>query len=154
MKGWIEVLVISAMPISELRGGIPLGIAIGLTPIQAYVLGVIGSFIPVPFLLLFLDRMSKILERWELTGKFYSKVVARTERRKEIVEKLGYVGLTLFVAIPFPMTGVWTGCLLATLLRLNTPKSAFSILIGTAIAGVIVTVTALAGINLAGIALS
>ena len=146
MKGWAEVLIVSMMPISELRGGIPFGLVIGLSPIQAYVLGVIGSFIPATFLLLFLDRLGRIIE-W-LTKKLYSKIVERTERRRDIVEKWGYAG-TLFVAVPLPMTGVWTGSFLATLLWLNPLKSAFGIFLGTAIAGVIVITTTLAGVNLA-----
>ena len=149
MQNWIEVLLVSMMPISELRGGIPLGLMLGLSPIEAYIAGVVGSFIPVPFLLLFLDKISKIAERWWLTEKLYSKIVERTERRKDIIEKYGYIGLILFVAVPLPMTGVWTGSLLATLMRLNLLKSAFSIFIGTAIAGIIVTTATLAGINLA-----
>jgi len=149
VQSWIEVLIVSMMPVSELRGGIPLGLILGLSPIETYLLAVAGNFIPVPFLLLLLDEVGKIAERWRLTAKLYSKIVERTGRRREIIERYGYPGLVLFVAVPLPMTGAWTGSLLAFLLRLNPAKAVFSILLGVIIAGVVVTTVSFTGISLA-----
>ncbi len=148
MQSWIEVLVVSMMPVSELRGGIPLGLMLGLNPAETYLIAVAGNFIPVPFLLWLLDKVGKIVERWGLTAKLYSKIVERTERRKTIVERYGYLGLVLFVAIPLPMTGAWTGTLLAFLLRLSPVRAAFSILSGVLIAGVVVTAVSFTGVSL------
>ena len=140
---WLEILIVSAMPFSELRGGIPLGIYLGLSPVEAYFIAVLGNILPVPFLLVFLDKIGNLAERWSLTAKIYSKVVNRVERKKEIIEKYGYLGLTLFVAVPLPVTGAWTGTLLAFLLRLNKLKSLAFISLGVAIAGVVVTLASL-----------
>jgi len=135
---WLEVLVVSAMPFSELRGGIPLAIYLGLPPVEAFLLAVLGNLLPIPFLLVFLDRIDRIVIRWEPLASIYIKVVERIERKRRIVERYGYLGLLMFVAIPLPMTGAWSGSLLAFLLRLNKTKSLIFISIGVLIAGILV----------------
>lgn len=132
------VLAISAAPISELRGGIPLAIYLGFSPLEAYLLSVTGNFLPVPFILLALDRLLKIFSRFNSIWNLYKKIELRVERKKDLINKYGYLGLTLFVAFPLPVTGAWTACLLAFLLNLDRVKSSLSILIGICIAGVIV----------------
>jgi len=126
------------MPFSELRGGIPLGIYLGLPPAEAFLLAVLGNLLPIPFLLLFLDRIEKIALSWKPLARFYVKAVERVEKRKDIIERYGYLGLLMFVAIPLPMTGAWSGTLLAFLLRLNKTKSLIFIAMGVLLAGVIV----------------
>jgi len=126
------------MPFSELRGGIPLGIYLGLPPAEAFLLAVLGNLLPIPFLLLFLDRIEKIALSWKPMARFYVKAVERVEKRKDIIERYGYLGLSMFVAIPLPMTGAWSGTLLAFLLRLNKTKSLIFIAMGVLLAGVIV----------------
>jgi len=126
------------MPFSELRGGIPLGIYLGLPPAEAFLLAVLGNLLPIPFLLLFLDRIEKIALSWKPLARFYVKAVERVEKRKDIIERYGYLGLSMFVAIPLPMTGAWSGTLLAFLLRLNKTKSLIFIAMGVLLAGVIV----------------
>ena len=140
---WLEILIVSAMPFSELRGGIPLGIYLGLSPVEAYFIAVLGNILPVPFLLVFLDKIGNLAERWSLTAKIYSKVVNRVERKKEIIEKYGYLGLTLFVAVPLPVTGAWSGTLLDFLFWLNILMSLVVIILVVAIAGVVVTLASL-----------
>lgn len=130
---WLKVLLISALPVSELRGGIPLALYLGFNPFKAYVLSVIGNIIPVPFLL----SLLKFLDRLVKNG-FYSKIVERTRSKKDIVEKYGYFGLAIFVAIPLPITGAWTGSLLAFLLGLDKFRSFLSIALGVLISGLIV----------------
>ena len=135
---WLEVLIVSAMPFSELRGGIPLAIYLGLPPAEAFLLAVLGNLLPIPFLLMFLDIIDKIVVRWKPLAEIYLKIVERIERMKEIVERYGYLGLLMFVAIPLPMTGAWSGSLLAFLLRLNKTKALVFIAVGVLIAGVLV----------------
>ena len=135
---WLEVLIVSAMPFSELRGGIPLAIYLGLPPIEAFLLAILGNLLPIPFLLMFLDIIDKIVVRWKPLAEIYLKIVERIERMKEIVERYGYLGLLMFVAIPLPMTGAWSGSLLAFLLRLNKTKALVFIAVGVLIAGVLV----------------
>ena len=143
-----KVLLVSAMPISELRGGIPLAIYLGFSPVESYFLAFIGNLIPIPFLLLFLDKLLRVACKIKVIDNLYNKIVERVEKRKRIVEKYGYFGLTLFVAIPLPVTGAWTGALLAFLLRMNTLKSVAFIALGIAVAGIAVTLTTLGVIKL------
>lgn len=143
-----KVLIVSAMPVSELRGGIPLALYLGYTPIEAYMLAFLGNFLPIPFLLVFLDKLVAVVCRINIADKFYNKIVSRVERRKRVIERYGYFGLTLFVAIPLPITGAWTGTLLAFLLRLNKVKSVLYISLGIAIAGIIVILASLGIIKL------
>lgn len=134
----LVVLFVSALPISELRGGIPLALALGLTPAKAFIISIIGNVLPVPFLLLFLEKLKNLFLRVEVVERYYKKIEARVLKKKRIVEKYGYIGLALFVAIPFPATGAWTGSLLATLLDLEFKKSLIFISLGVIMAGCIV----------------
>ncbi len=139
----LSILIVSAMPFSELRGAIPLALYFGLSPAEAYLLSVVGNLLPVPFLLVFLDYLVRIATKVDMLAKVYRKVVGRVERKKEIVERYGYLGLTIFVAIPLPVTGAWTGTLLAFLLQLNRFKAFLFISAGVCIAGVVVLLAAL-----------
>jgi len=140
---WLHVLLVSAMPFSELRGGIPLGIYYGFDPVKAFLIAVIGNLIPIPFLLLFLERLRNFASRWWLTAKLYKMVERRTERKRKLIDKYGYLGLTMFVAVPLPVTGAWTGSLLAFLLKLNPLKAFVFIAMGVIIAGIVVLSTTL-----------
>ncbi|MDI9642935.1 MAG: small multi-drug export protein [Archaeoglobaceae archaeon] len=135
---FITVLVVSAMPILELRAGIPLAIYLGFNPAEAYLISVLGNFLPVPFILFALEGLLGILKRFELIWTLYQKIRQRVEKNRNLVEKYGYLGLTFFVSVPLPVTGAWTACLLAFLLNLNKIKASISILAGICIAGVIV----------------
>jgi len=145
----LSVIVVSAMPISELRGAIPLALYYyGIPPIQAYIISVLGNAFPVPFLLLFLDKIGKILDGFKLTSKVYRFFVERSERKRDLIDKYGYFGLTIFVAIPLPITGAWTGSLLAFLLGMKVLKSFSFIFVGILIAGLIVTLASLGVLSL------
>ncbi len=144
----LEILIVSALPISEIRGGIPLAIYYGLDPISAYILAFIGNLIPIPFLLIFLENIIKLMGKIEILAKPYNKLLSRVEKRRKLIEKYGYFGLTLFVAIPLPITGAWTASLLATILNLRKLKSFVFISIGVAIAGFIVLISSLGVLSL------
>lgn len=144
----LEILIVSALPISEIRGGIPLAIYYGLDPISAYILAFIGNLIPIPFLLIFLENIIKLMGKIEILAKPYNKLLSRVEKRRKLIEKYGYFGLTLFVAIPLPITGAWTASLLATTLNLRKLKSFVFISIGVAIAGFIVLISSLGVLSL------
>ncbi len=139
----LKVLILAAMPISEVRGAIPLALYYGFKPLYAYIIAIIGNLLPIPFLLLFLDKIVDFATRIGLINKFYSWITSRVEKKREIVEKYGYIGLTMFVAIPFPVTGAWTGALLAFLLKLSKFKSFIAIVAGVCIAATLVTLTSL-----------
>ncbi|MBN1269498.1 MAG: small multi-drug export protein [Kiritimatiellae bacterium] len=156
------VLAISTLPIVELRGAIPAGHIMGMNPWLVYVLAVIGNMLPIPFILLLLGPVSKWCMRFRIGKVFFDWLFARTRRKAAGIEKYETLGLTIFVAIPLPVTGGWTGAAAAFLMGMKFQHAMLSILFGVMIAGVIMTVLALmgwlgalvAGVVLIGLAVS
>jgi uncharacterized membrane protein len=147
MPGMVTALLISTLPIFELRGGIP--IAINYLKIDwwlAYVVCVVGNMIPVVPILLFLGGVSRFLSRFAVWKRFFDWLFERTRRRGGVVERYRYLGLMLFVAIPLPVTGAWTGSVAAFLFGVRLAPSVLFIFLGVLIAGVIVTVLSLLGV--------
>jgi uncharacterized membrane protein len=142
----LVVLVISALPIFELRGAIPVAINLFHFPwYYALLLAIIGNMIPVPVILLFLHTIVRYLSRVSLFGRFFNWLFAHTKKRGTIIERYERIGLALFVAIPLPVTGAWTGSLAAVLFGLRFKHSILSIFIGVLIASIIVTCLSLLG---------
>ena len=142
----IVVLIISALPILELRGAIPVAINLfGFPWYYALLLAVIGNLIPVPIILLFLNSIVRFLSRVSFFDRFFRWLFAHTRRRGTIIERYERIGLALFVAIPLPVTGAWTGSLAAVLFGLKFGHAMLSIFIGVVIAGAIVTCLSLLG---------
>lgn len=138
---WSIVIIISMLPFIELRGAIPVAMGIYHMGIpEAFALSVIGNMIPVPFILIFLGNAEHFLRRYKRWGRLFTWLFERT-RRKAIknIEKYEVVGLMIFVGIPLPMTGAWTGALIAYLFGLDYKKSFLTIFLGVLMAGVIVT---------------
>jgi uncharacterized membrane protein len=136
-------LLAAALPVSEVRGAIPLAIAVyGYDPWQAYLLSVFGNLLPVIPLLLFLGPVSDWLRRFAIWDRFFTWLFART-RRKYIREheNFGLTALAIFVAIPLPMTGAWTGCAIAFLVGFRFWPAFAAISSGVLLAGAIVTAT-------------
>ena len=148
---WFAVMVIGALPISELRGAIPVAMGVyGMGPLEAYVLSVLGNLIPVVPLLLFLEPVSGYLRRYHIFDVFFTWLFSRTRRNHtENFEKYGLLALTLFVAVPLPVTGAWTGCAAAFVFGIKFKHSLPAIAAGVMIAGVIVTVLTMTGMGLA-----
>lgn len=141
---WISVILVAAMPISELRGAIPVAMMYGFDPLTAYILSVIGNLIPVVPLLLWLEAVSNRLRRYKSWDKFFDWLFKRTHRRhSEYFEKYGTIALSLFVAIPLPVTGAWTGCAAAFVFGIKFRHAFPAVLLGVLTAGVIVTFTSL-----------
>lgn len=141
----IAVVFLAAMPVSELRGAIPLAIAQGFSPQKAYILAVLGNIIPIMPLLFLLQPISNRLRRIRIFAKFFDWLFERTRRKATLVEKFEALGLILFVAIPLPVTGAWTGCVAATLFKIRFRYALISIILGVLIAGLIVLGLSLAG---------
>jgi len=140
------VVIISALPVLELRGALPVAINLfHMEWYQAFCLAVIGNLLPVPFLLLFLESLAKVVSRVALGKKLVNWVFERTRRRGAVIEKYERIGLMLFVAIPLPVTGAWTGSVAAFLFGLKFRYAFLSILFGVIIAGGIVTSLCLLG---------
>jgi len=136
----LMVMLLAMMPISELRGAIPYGILVAkLDPLLVFVISIIFNFLPVPFLLIFLHKIEEIAMRWKPTKKFIEKYFGRVRRRaSKKVEIYEEIALILFVAVPLPITGAWTGSVIAYLFDLDFKKSLLTIFLGILIAGVIV----------------
>ena len=145
LPSWLVTLLAAALPVSELRGAIPLAIGVyGYDPWQAYLLAVLGNLLPVVPLLLFLGPVSDWLRRFIFWDKFFTWLFSRT-RRKYIREHESFslTALALFVAIPLPVTGAWTGCAIAFLVGFRFWPAFAAISTGVLLAGVIVTATVL-----------
>ena len=136
----LATFFISMIPVVELRGGLPYGIALGLEYPLALMAALLGNMIPVPFIIVYIKRIFAWMRR---TMPRMDSLITRLENRangkQEIVEKYGHWGLLLFVAIPLPGTGAWTGSLVAALLNIRTAKAVPVILIGICIAAAIMT---------------
>lgn len=133
------IVLVAALPIFELRLSIPLGvIKFGLPLIEVYFLSLLGNLLPVIPLLIFFKHFFHELESVKFFGKFFKWWFGRVHRKSKIVEKWGFWGLILFVCIPLPVTGAWTGTVAATLFEMKPKKAFWAIAIGVAIAGLIV----------------
>lgn len=147
----LSTFVIAMLPVVELRGALPLGIAMGIPVPLAYLLAVVGNLIPVPFIILFIR---KIFEWMRNHSAPLRKLVERIEKRAHEKAKKFYkyqlIGLILLVAIPFPGTGAWTGALVAALLEIRLKVAIPCILLGVLIAGAVVAMTVLGVIHVSG----
>ncbi|WP_250160260.1 COG2426 family protein [Caloranaerobacter azorensis] len=138
LKDELIVILVAAGPVLELRAAIPLGIAMGFTPVQSTILSIIGNLIPVPILLKILKPLFDYLGRTKMFGKIAEWIKQRTLKKSEKVEKYRALGLFLLVAIPVPSTGAWTGCLAAALFDIEFKYSFPAITAGVVVAGLIV----------------
>jgi len=144
------VIITSALPILELRGGIPVAAWLHFPWYHALVLAVIGNMLPVPFILLFFDSATRLLGRVKLFDHLLTWLFERTRRRGSIIERYQRIGLVLLVAVPLPVTGAWTGSLAAVLFGLRFRHALVSIFAGVLIAGAIVTGLSYFGLSIYG----
>ena len=131
---------VSLIPVIELRGGIPVGTALGLNIWQSFISAVIGNMIPIPFILLFLTKIFELMRKYvPVFERFITFLERKAEKNSDLVKKYERLGLFILVAIPLPGTGAWTGALVASLLELKFKDSLLTIFYGVLAAGVIVT---------------
>jgi uncharacterized membrane protein len=136
----IITLIISMIPLIELRGSIIVAGGILKLPfIQTFAAAVIGNMLPIPFILLFIEKIFGWMKTTKLFQGVPAKLEAKAMKKSAQIEKYGYLGLCLFVAIPLPGTGAWTGSLLAVLFGLKPLKSLLFIFLGIIIAGLIMS---------------
>lgn len=133
--------LVSMVPVVELRGGIPFGVTLGLPVWAAYVAAIIGNILPVPFILVYIKQIFRWMRR---RMPRLNSLVDRLERKAHLkgrmVTKYKYLGLMLFVAIPLPGTGAWTGALAAAFLDMPLRKALPSIFAGILVAGIAISV--------------
>ena len=141
MSKEILITFFTAMvPVVELRGAIPLGVSLGLSHLGAMVISVVGNLIPVPFIILFIREIfSWIRKHIPKLNNLITKIEDRAHVKSEKVLRWSAMGLLIFVAIPLPGTGAWTGALIAALLNMRLKSAMPAISLGVLVAGVLVT---------------
>ncbi|MCX5657118.1 MAG: small multi-drug export protein [Candidatus Omnitrophica bacterium] len=139
------VIFVSTLPIFELRGAIPLGFAFHFPWYKVFLLAVLGNLIPIPFILILLEPVSGRLRRFRIWRKFFDWLFERARKKAREVERYEFWGLSIFVGIPLPMTGAWTGAIIASLIKMRFRKAFLSIALGVLMAAVVVTLLVLMG---------
>lgn len=135
----LTVFIISMIPILELRGGLIAAAVLKVPYIRALMLCMIGNIIPIPFILLFINKVFDWLKKFRITRKFVEKLEKRAMGKSENIQKYEFIGLLLFVGIPLPGTGAWTGSLVAALLRVKLKKAVPAIFLGILLASAIMS---------------
>lgn len=136
----ILVFIISMLPILELRGGILAAALLDMDPVVSYIVCVIANIIVIPIALYFLEFIFKLLRKIKFFDKIITKIENKCLSKKEQLDKYGYLGLVLFVGIPIPGTGAWTGCFLASLLGMDKKKSFLAAMLGVILASIIMMI--------------
>lgn len=136
------VFIISLLPILELRGGLIAASLLKVVPINGYIVSIIGNILPIPFILLFINKILLWMEDSKI--KLFRKIARwlknKANKNKTKIEKYGYIGLLFFVGIPLPGTGAWTGSLISQILNMDRKKSFIYILFGIIMASIIMMI--------------
>ncbi len=135
----LTVILTAMLPVIELRGAIPLGVSLGLSPMHSALLSFIGSMIPVPFILFMIRPIFDYLKKTKTFNKLIHRLTDKSFSGSVKIQKYGVVGLLFFVSIPLPGTGVWSGSLAAALLDIRFKWAFPTIFLGNFIAGVLIT---------------
>ncbi|MFA4854566.1 MAG: small multi-drug export protein [Candidatus Omnitrophota bacterium] len=133
------VIIVGALPISELRGAIPLGLSFGMPLVKAFWLAVLGNCIFVAPALFLFEPVTKALRKFSLWSRFFDWVFERTKKNSDAIQKYEALGLAIFVAIPLPMTGAWSGVIAASLFKIRFRYAFMAIIAGVICAGLIVS---------------
>lgn len=141
MKSYLIVFFVSMVPLIELRGAIPYAIGFGLPLVPSYIIAILGNMIPVPIIFLFARKVLMWGKDKPVIGKFFTFCLEKGEKGgKKLQEKAGrglFVALMLFVGIPLPGTGAWTGTLAASLLDMDFKSSVLAVMLGVVLASII-----------------
>ena len=149
MNELLHSILLSVLPISELRGGIPYALANDVDLTEAYIACVVANMLVIPVVFVFLDTLHHQFYRLRLYRWVFDKWVIRTRDKAERnVGKWGYWGVMLFVAIPLPITGAYTGTLAAWLLKLNKMRAFWYLALGVVISGIIVSIATVTSIEI------
>ena len=135
----LTIFVISLLPILELRGGMIAARLLGVSFLKAFAICYVGNMLPIPFILLFIKKNFELLRKYPFFEKIITRLEAKTEKNKDKVLRYKSWGLLIFVAIPLPGTGGWTGALMAALLDIDFKRALPIISLGVFIAGLIMS---------------
>ena len=134
------VFIISLMPILELRGGLIAAALLNINIVRAFIICFIGNIIPIPLILWLITPIFNYLKKTKLFNGLVNKLEKKAMSKKDQIERLQYIGLLLFVGIPLPGTGAWTGCLIAALLNMDKKKAMLYAILGVIMAGIIMMI--------------
>ena len=134
------VFIISMLPILELRGGLIAASLLNMNPVTSFIVCFLGNILPIPFILWFITPLFNKMKKTKLFSGLVDKLENKAMSKKEQIEKYEFWGLLLFVGIPLPGTGAWTGCLIAALLDMNKKKSFLAASLGVLLAGIIMMI--------------
>lgn len=138
----VTVFIISMIPILELRGGIIAASVLSVPYLRALVICIIGNIVPIPFILLFINKIFQWLKSFRLTRGLVEKMEYRAMGKSDKIQKYEFLGLLLFVGVPLPGTGAWTGSLVAALLGIKLKKAVPAIFLGIILASAIMSFVA------------
>lgn len=152
MKEYLYIFLVSMVPLVELRGAIPISQFMGLPIVPSFIVCIIGNMLPVPVIYLFARKVLVWGKDKPVIGKFFTFCLEKGEKGgKKLQAKAGrtlFVALLLFVGIPVPGTGAWTGTLAASMLDLDFKSTVLAAMLGVLLAGCIMMIVSLAGINI------
>ena len=153
---YLLVFLVSMVPLIELRGGVPIAVGMGMNYFSALIVCIIGNMLPVPFIYFFARKVLEWGKDKKYIGKFFAYCIEKGERGgQKLRAKAGrsglFVALMLFVGIPLPGTGAWTGTLAASFLDMGRKETAIAVPLGVVIAGVIMTIVSLLGLHIFGL---
>lgn len=134
----LATFLISMVPIIELRGALPIGVGMGLPPLTALIVSIIGNMVPVPFIIIFIRRILDWMHRFQTFDRIATKLEAKAAKGGEKIVKYEMFGLFLLVAVPLPGTGAWTGSLVAAFFNLRLKNAVPIIFLGVIAAGIVV----------------
>jgi|TARA_B100002003_G_C13803681_1_gene396581 uncharacterized membrane protein len=152
MNGILNTVIWSLIPISELRGGIPVGVASGLSIFAAFLIAIVANFFVIPIVFFFLDHLHELFLKVKIYDNIFNHYIEkkRGKLEKHIGTKWEFVMLMLFVGIPLPITGAYTGTLLAWFFKVPRKKAYFALSLGIVIAGLIVSLVVGLGLRAFG----
>ena len=156
MRNYLIVFLVSMVPLIELRGAIPIALGMGLPAVPAYILCVVGNMLPVPVIYFFARKVLVWGADKKYIGKFFTFCIEKGEKGgQKLVKAAGrgglFVALMLFVGIPLPGTGAWTGTLAASFLNMGFKSTVASVSLGVIMAGIIMGVVSALGLHIFGL---
>ena len=156
LQKYLLCFLVSMVPLIELRGGVPIAVGMGLDYITALIVCVIGNMLPVPIIYFFARKVLLWGCNKKYIGKFFTYCIEKGERGgQKLKEKAGrqglFVALMLFVGIPLPGTGAWTGTLAASFLNMGIKSTSLAVSLGVVIAGIIMGIVSLTGVHVFGL---
>ena len=136
----LVLLLISCMPIIELRGGLIAAFLLKINLLTGFIICFIGNLLPIPFILYFITPLFNKLKKTKYLNKLVTKLENKANNKKDKIEKSEFFGLIFFVGIPLPGTGAWTGALIASMINMNKKKAFLAITLGVLLAGIIMSI--------------